>query len=182
MIDLTKTVEMAAVAKQFLDKIAKSKKQVLIVCTKSHISPLATEIAKKHGLFYVNKRWLGGTLTNWNTVKLRIQKMKQLASDIENKKEQLTKKELKAKLDQLELLRSNFAGIESMQSLPDAVIILDGVRDRHAVNEALKVHIPVVLLVDSNTKSTGVDYAIPVNDDSLQAVTMILDYLVAEFN
>lgn len=173
---------MAAVAKQFLDKIAKSKKQVLIVCTKSHISPLATEIAKKHGLFYVNKRWLGGTLTNWNTVKLRIQKMKQLASDIENKKEQLTKKELKAKLDQLELLRSNFAGIESMQSLPDAVIILDGVRDRHAVNEALKVHIPVVLLVDSNTKSTGVDYAIPVNDDSLQAVTMILDYLVAEFN
>ena len=182
IIDLFKTVKLAENAKTFIDKLKKKDSEILVVCTKGHIKESVVDLIKDKDLIhFVDSRWLGGTLTNWITLRSRIVAMQQLEKKLNDESIELSKKDrLKLNKDLAEMKR-NFAGIENMKELPKAIIVLDGVRDKYAVNEARAMRIPSVVLVDSNTTSKNVDYPVPLNDDSLGAVLEVSKYLLESY-
>jgi small subunit ribosomal protein S2 len=175
IIDLQKTQKMFREAIQFMtNMVAEDRgKTVLFVGTKRQAQDAVREEAERSGMFYVNQRWLGGLLTNFQTVQKSIKRLKDLdVMQTDGRYEKLTKKE-RIKLDRERLgLEKVLSGIKSMTRLPDAVFIIDVRKEEIAVAEANKLGIPVIAVVDTNCSPEGIDYVIPGNDDALRAVRL----------
>jgi small subunit ribosomal protein S2 len=175
IIDLQKTQRMFRDAIQFVTNLVGEDrgKTVLFVGTKRQAQDAIREEAERAGMFYINQRWLGGLLTNFQTVQKSIKRLKDLeAMQTDGRYEKLTKKE-RIKLDrERESLNKNLSGIKSMTRLPDAVFIIDVRKEEIAVAEANRLGIPVVAVVDTNCSPEGIDYIIPGNDDALRAVRL----------
>jgi small subunit ribosomal protein S2 len=175
IIDLQKTQRMFREAIGFVTNlIAEDKgRTVLFVGTKRQAQDAIREESEKCGQYYVNQRWLGGLLTNFQTVQKSIKRLKDLESmQTDGRYEKLTKKE-RIKLDrERESLNKNLSGIKSMSRLPDAVFIIDVKKEEIAVAEANRLGIPIVAVVDTNCSPEGIDYVIPGNDDALRAVRL----------
>jgi len=176
IIDLEKTKEKFEEALKFIQELISENKILLLVGTKIQVKDLVKEIAKDCSLPYVNERWLGGTFTNFEIIKKRIEYFK----DLEKKKatgelEKYTKKE-KAKIDQeLRDLEIKFGGIKDLEKLPDAIFVIDMKKDDLAVKEARMKGIKVIGISDTNVDPTLADYPIPANDDAISSVKYILE-------
>ena len=174
IIDLQKTANEIEKAYAALFEIAKNEGKVLFVGTKKQAQEAVKEEAARCGMYYVNQRWLGGTLTNFKTIRKRIQKLQSLNEMEEDGSfEKLTKKEvaqLKAERDKLEKF---LGGIKDMKKLPDALFIVDPHKEKNAILEARKLNIPVFGIVDTNCDPDDVDYVIPANDDAIRAVKLV---------
>jgi small subunit ribosomal protein S2 len=175
IIDLQKTQKMFREAIQFVTgMVAEDRgKTVLFVGTKRQAQDAVREEAERSGQYYVNQRWLGGLLTNFQTVQKSIKRFKDIeAMQTDGRAEKLTKKE-RIKLDrERESLEKNLSGIKNMNRLPDAVFVIDVRKEEIAVAEANKLGIPVIAVVDTNCSPEGIDYVIPGNDDALRAVRL----------
>lgn len=176
IINLEKTVPLLHRALQFVTETVSQGGRVLFVGTKMQAGPKVAEAAKKCGQYYVNHRWLGGMLTNWKTVSQSIKRLKEFDELLENAENlTLTKKELlkmRLERDKLELV---LGGIREMGGIPDAVIILDVNKDHIAIEEANKLKIPVIGILDSNSDPEGVNFPIPGNDDATRAIALYAD-------
>lgn len=175
IIDLEKTKEKFEEALEFIKDLVSENKVLLVIGTKVQIKDLVKDFAKEHGFLYINERWLGGTFTNFDVIKKRIDHFK----DLEDKKlkgelDKYTKKE-RSKIDlELEGFEKKFGGIRNLESFPDAIFVLDMVKDNLAVKEARRKNIKIIGTSDSNTDPTLADYPIPANDDAVSSVKYIL--------
>jgi small subunit ribosomal protein S2 len=173
IIDLQKTLKMFREASRFVSEISSHGRTVLFVGTKRQAQEAISEEAKRAGAYFVNHRWLGGTLTNWSTLQKSIKRLKLLKAMTEDgRMEQLSKKE-RARLDrEMKHLFQNLEGIENMAQLPDALFVIDSNAEEIAVKEARRMGIPVVSVVDTNCDPDVVDWIIPGNDDALRAIRL----------
>jgi small subunit ribosomal protein S2 len=173
IIDLQKTLKMFREAARYVADVAAQGKSVLFLGTKRQAQEAIAEEANRCGMFYVNHRWLGGTLTNWVTLQKSIKRLKLLKSMSEDgRMAQFSKKE-GARLDrELKHLQQNFAGVENMATLPDLMFVIDPNAEVIAVREARRMGIPVVAIVDTNCDPELVDWVIPGNDDALRAIRL----------
>ena len=180
IINLEKTVPMLYEALQAIQSIAKNGGKFLFVGTKRSASELIAQAAINCGQYYVNHRWLGGMLTNWETVSKSIKKLKSLEERIESGEiNSLTKKEKLNIERQKEKLDLTLGGIKNMNGVPDAMFIIDTNKEAIAVLEANNLNIPVIAICDSNTNPLGIDYPIPGNDDALRAISLYCDLVAA---
>ena len=180
IINLEKTVPMLYEALQAIQSIAKNGGKFLFVGTKRSASELIAQAAINCGQYYVNHRWLGGMLTNWETVSKSIKKLKSLEERIESGEiNSLTKKEKLNIERQKEKLDLTLGGIKNMNGVPDAMFIIDTNKEAIAVLEANNLNIPVIAICDSNSNPLGVDYPIPGNDDALRAISLYCDLVAA---
>ena len=175
IIDLTQTVPLLDRALQVIrDTVAKGGR-VLFVGTKRQAQRAVAEAAEKSAQFYMNHRWLGGTLTNWKTVSQSIQRLKQIDEAMDQGAEGLTKKERLGMEREQAKLQASLGGIRDMGGLPDLLFVIDVTKEDLAVLEANKLGIPVVAIVDTNASPKGVDYVIPGNDDAARAIALYCD-------
>jgi len=175
IIDLQKTVIKLEEAYEFVKEEARQGKTFLFIGTKKQAQQSIEEEAKRCGAFYVTQRWLGGTLTNFTTIKSRIEYMLQLEQmKNEGKWEKLPKKEVLKYQRELEKLVKNFDGLRGMEKVPDVVFIVDPKREEIAVREARRLNIPIVAIVDTNCDPELIDYPIPGNDDAIRAIRLIV--------
>jgi len=180
IINLEKTVPMLYEALEVIQSIAKNGGKFLFVGTKRSASDLIAQAATNCGQYYVNHRWLGGMLTNWETVSKSIKKLKNLEERIETGEiNSLTKKEKLNIERQREKLDLTLGGIKNMNGIPDAMFIIDTNKESIAVLEANNLNIPVIAICDTNTNPSGVDYPIPGNDDALRAISLYCDLVAS---
>jgi small subunit ribosomal protein S2 len=172
IIDLQKTVPMLYKALASVRDAVAQNGRVLFVGTKHQASAPIAEAAKRCGQYYVNHRWLGGMLTNWNTIQQSIKTLRSLEEKLENPSPRLTKKELLTMSRQRDKLELSLGGIKDMGGLPNLIFVLDTNREDLAIAEANKLGIPVVAVVDSNSTLEGVDFPIPGNDDATRAIEL----------
>ena len=178
IIDLQKTSKKIDEAYNFIKEISEEGKDVLFVGTKKQAQECIKEAAEKSGMFYVDQRWLGGTLTNFKTIRKRIERLNQLEKMQEDGTfDVLPKKEVAGLKNEMEKLENNLGGITEMTRLPGALFVVDPKNERIAVLEAKKLNIPIVGLVDTNCSPEDVDYPIPGNDDAIRAVKLITDVM-----
>jgi len=173
IIDLQKTVESTRRACEFLQSVAAQGKRVLFVGTKKQAKEIVKEEAEKAGMFHVTHRWLGGTLTNYQTVRQSLDRMKKIEKLKESDEWNHVPKKMQSRhIRDFNKLKESLGGIEDMKKLPGALFVIDVGKERIAIKEANKLGIPVVAVVDTNCDPTGVDYVIPGNDDAIRAVTL----------
>jgi len=179
IINLEETVRCLDKAADFLTGLATRNKKILFVGCKQQAQEAVREAAEATGQFYVNYRWLGGTLTNLATIRRSVERLKYLEG-IEKAPEYkaMSKKELAALNREKNKLLRNLQGIREMDTLPDALVIIDTARESIAVAEARRLNIPVVGIVDTNGDPAVIDYPVPANDDSIRSVRIILQNLV----
>ena len=176
IIDLQKTSKKLDEAYAFLREQAEEGKTVLFVGTKKQAQECVKDAAEKCGMFYINQRWLGGTLTNFGTIRTRIERLAELERMQEDGTfDVLPKKEVILLKKEMEKLEKNLGGIKEMKELPGVMFIVDPKKERIGILEARKLGIPVIGLVDTNCNPEDVDYAIPGNDDAIRAVGLIAD-------
>ena len=174
IIDLQKTVKKVEEAYYFIREVAMNGQEVLFVGTKKQAQDSVKEEAERSGQFYVNARWLGGMLTNFKTIRKRIDRLNELARmEREGVFEVLPKKEVIKLRKEMEDLEKNLGGIREMKKAPGCIFIVDPRKERNAILEARKLGIPVVAIVDTNCDPDEVDYVIPGNDDAIRAVKLI---------
>ena len=180
IINLEKTVPMLHEALEAIQSIAKNGGKFLFVGTKRSASDLIAQAATNCGQYYVNHRWLGGMLTNWETVSKSIKKLKNLEDRISSGEiNNLTKKERLNIERQKEKLDLTLGGIKDMNGIPDALFVIDTNKEAIAVLEANNLNIPVIAICDTNTNPSNVDYPIPGNDDALRAISLYCDLIAA---
>jgi len=173
IIDLEKTRSAFNDAEAFLQRIASQKGKILFVGTKRAASSIVAEEATRCGMPYINHRWLGGMLTNYKTIRLSIRRLQELTKMLEKQSfGLLKKKEILNLTREHEKLERNLGGIKKMGGLPDAIFIIDAKHEHIAIDEAKRLAIPVVAIVDSNTVPQNIDYPIPGNDDSRRAIRL----------
>ena len=180
IIDLEKTVQGFEKALPKITETVKAGKKVLFVGTKKQMKDIVREAAEAVEMPYVTVRWVGGTLTNVETVNRQIKKLKDLerrmaSGELENR---YSKLEVQRFQEEIDLLNERYGGIKDMTEQPALVIVVDANEDKNAVREANVLNIPVVALVDSNVDPTNIDYVVPMNDDSIKATKLALDYFV----
>ena len=174
IIDLQKTVKKVEEAYKFIAEVAANGESVLFVGTKKQAQDSIKEEALRVGMYYVNTRWLGGMLTNFKTIKKRIERLEQLFKMEENGTfDLLPKKEVSQLMAEREKLEKYLGGIKDMKKLPGAMFVVDPRKEKIAIAEAKKLGIPVVAIVDTNCDPEEVDYVIPGNDDAIRAVKLI---------
>jgi len=174
IIDLQKTVKKIDEAYYFIKEVAESNKTVLFVGTKKQAQESIDQEAKRSGMYFVNQRWLGGMLTNFKTIRKRIDRLKELVKmEEEGMFEVLPKKEVFKLKNEQEKLEKFLGGIKEMQELPGALFVVDPRKERIAVKEAQILGIPVVGIVDTNCDPDELDFVIPGNDDAIRAVKLI---------
>jgi len=172
IVDLQKTVALFREAGEFVRDLGARGKQVLFVGTKRQAAEAITEEARRCGQFFVTHRWLGGTLTNYVTIKASIQRLKELEQRLSDEDSPLTKKE-KLRLDrEREKMHRNLEGIRDMEGLPDVLFVVDPKREDIAVAEANKLGIPVIAIVDTNCDPELIDFVIPGNDDAIRSIRL----------
>ena len=178
IIDLQKTSKKLDEAYAFIKEQAEEGKTVLFVGTKKQAQECMKDAAIKCGMYYVDQRWLGGMLTNFETIRTRVQRLKDLETMAEDGTfDVLPKKEVILLKKEMEKLERNLGGIKEMDKLPGVIFLVDPKKERIAVLEAKKLGIPVVGLVDTNCNPEEVDYPIPGNDDAIRAVSLIADVI-----
>ena len=176
IIDLAETVPLLHQALVFIHNTAAKGGRVLFVGTKRQAAQPVAEAAKRCAQYYMNDRWLGGTLTNWKTISNSIRQLKQLEETLaEGGMSGLTKRELLTLTRQQEKLERSLGGVKDMGGLPDAMFVIDTLKEKIAIAEARKLGIPVIAIVDSNCDPDVVDYPIPGNDDASRAITLYCD-------
>lgn len=174
IIDLQKTVKKVEEAYEFIKSVAAEGKDILFIGTKKQAQESIQEEAVRCGMFYVNQRWLGGMLTNFKTIKTRIERLNALENmENEGTFELLPKKEVIKLKAEKEKLEKNLSGIKEMKKIPGALFIVDPRKEKNAILEAKVLGIPVVAIVDTNCDPEEVDYVIPGNDDAIRAVKLI---------
>lgn len=181
IIDLTKTVDELEKALKFLEKTAQDGKQILFVGTKRQAKDILKKAAQDTNMPYVTERWLGGMLTNRNTINVRIKHLKDLEAKMESGQlaAKYNKLEVQRFQEEIDEMNHNYSGVKDMAAKVGAVFIVDIIEEDNAVREARKLHIPIVAIVDTNTDPTLVDYPIPANDDALKTIQLITDYVTA---
>jgi small subunit ribosomal protein S2 len=173
IIDLQKTLKLFREASRFVGELASRGRTVLFVGTKRQAQEAIAEEGRRCSMFYVNHRWLGGTLTNWATLQKSIKRLKTLKAMIEDgRMAQLSKKEAARLERELKHLQQNLEGVENMATPPDAMFVIDSHNEQIAVREARRMGIPVVAVVDTNSDPDVVDWVIPGNDDALRAIRL----------
>ena len=178
IIDLQKTSKKLDEAYAFIKEQAEEGKTILFVGTKKQAQDCVKEAAEKSGMFYVNERWLGGTLTNFKTIRKRIERLAELEKMQEDGTfDVLPKKEVILLKKEMDKLEKNLGGIKEMTQVPDVIFVVDPKKEHIAVQEAKKLNIPLVGLVDTNCDPNDVDYVIPGNDDAIRAVKLVTDVL-----
>ncbi|MFQ5715550.1 MAG: 30S ribosomal protein S2 [Nitrospinales bacterium] len=171
IINLYKTLKKFREVEQFIRELSSSGKKILFVATKRQAQELIAEEAARCGMYYVNQRWLGGTLTNFATIKKSIDRLKELEKmEEDNMFERLHKKEAIQKRKAIDKLNKFLSGIKSMTKLPDAVFIIDTRKEKIALAEAQKLGIATIAIVDTNCDPEGIDYPIPGNDDAIRSI------------
>lgn len=181
IINLEKTVEALDKALPELTKIAASGKKILFVGTKKQLKDITKAAAESVDMPYVTVRWVGGTLTNVETVNRQIKKLQDLerrmaSGELEAR---YSKLEVQRYQEEIDLLNERYGGIKAMTEQPAAIVVTDAIQDKNAIKEANTLKIPVFALTDTNVDPTNIDYVIPANDDAIKAVQLILDYIVA---
>ena len=179
IIDLTKTVEGLEKALPFLTATAAAGKPILFVATKKQTKELVKQTAESLNQPYVTERWLGGTLTNVNTVSAQIKKLKDLERNMASGafEKKYNKLEIQRFQEEIDELTKKYGGIKDLSGKPGALFLIDVIGDANAISEAKTLGVPVVALVDTNADPSRVDYVIPGNDDAIKGVSLILDYV-----
>jgi len=179
IIDLTQTEQRLKEALDFVAQLAKQGGTILLVGTKRQASEIIAEIAKAAGLPYVANRWPGGLLTNYSTIKNRISYLKQLREKVTTQNfGDMTKKEIGLLEKELANLEDSFGGVDNLTALPDALFIVDVLREKIALKEATRLGIPVIAMVDTNANPEGIEFVIPSNDDAKQGIRLITQAIV----
>ena len=174
IIDLQKTVKKLEEAYSFVRSVSESGKSVLFVGTKKQAQDAVKEEAERVGQFYVNARWLGGMLTNFKTMRTRVDRLAQLKKMQEDGTfDMLPKKEVVKLLHEIEKLEKYLGGVKDMRKLPGAMFVVDPRKEHNAISEARKLGIPIVAIVDTNCDPDEVDYVIPGNDDAIRSIRLI---------
>lgn len=179
ILDLDQTVPMLYRALKFIEETAAAGGRVLFVGTKIQASPIIAEAANKCGQYYVNHRWLGGMMTNWKTISNSIKSLKDLTGKLAQDNSLITKKELLNLEREHEKLNRSLGGIEDMGGIPDLLFVVDTNKEAIAIQEANKLSIPVVAIVDSNSNPEGITFPIPGNDDAIRAIQLYCDLVAA---
>ena len=177
IIDLTQTVEFIKNALVQVHKIVASGGKILVVSTKKQASEQISELAKQTGQFYVNYRWLGGMLTNWNTIQNSIKRLKKLDDQLSKENLGFTKKEILKFNKERDKLQRSLGGISEMRKTPDLLFIIDTNIESLAVAEAKKLGIPIIAVLDTNSDPTGIDFPIPGNDDARRSINLYCELL-----
>jgi small subunit ribosomal protein S2 len=178
ILDLIQSATLLKEAKSSLESAASEEKTFLFVGTKRQATTLIAQEANRCSSYYVNHRWLGGMLTNWTTVKDRIERLKDLEKqEADGTFDLLTKKEVALRRKELIKLRKHLEGIKTMKELPDVAIIIDQKREMTAISECRKLGIPIVSILDTNCDPDLVDIPIPGNDDAVRSIKLILNAL-----
>ena len=174
IIDLQKTVKKLEEAYSFVRELSQNGQTLLFVGTKKQAQEAIKEEAERCGMYYVNARWLGGMLTNFKTMRGRIDRLNQLKKMQEDGTfDMLPKKEVMKHMGEIEKLEKYLGGVTEMKKLPGALFVVDPRKERNAINEARKLNIPIVAIVDTNCDPDEVDYVIPGNDDAIRAIRLI---------
>ena len=174
IIDLQKTVKKLEEAYDFVRGLADNGQSILFVGTKKQAQEAVKEEAERVGMYYVNARWLGGMLTNFKTMRTRVDRLAQLKKMQEDGTfDMLPKKEVMKLLGEMEKLEKYLGGVKEMRRLPGALFVIDPRKEHNAIAEARKLHIPIVAIVDTNCDPDEVDYVIPGNDDAIRAIRLI---------
>ncbi len=182
IIDLQKTIEMFEEATEFVRQLARDNRRILFVGTKRQAQDVIREEAQRCGQYWVTHRWLGGTLTNFVTIKASVARLKEVEGKLNDKDSLLSKKE-RLRLDrELQKMTRNLDGIRDMDRLPDALFVVDSKREYIAVGEANKLGIPVIAIVDTNSDPELIDYIIPGNDDAIRTIRLISQRLADAYN
>ena len=177
IIDLTQTVDFIKNALSNVHKVIAGGGKILVVSTKKQASEQVSELAKETGQYYVNYRWLGGMLTNWNTIQNSIKRLKKLDDQLSKENLGFTKKEILKFSKEKEKLQRSLGGISEMKKIPDLIFIIDTNIESLAVAEAKKLGIPIIAVLDTNSDPTGIDYPIPGNDDARRSINLYCDLL-----
>ena len=180
IINLDETVRKLDKALSYVSKVAKKNGEFLFVGTKKQARDIIQQEADRCGMFYVVERWLGGTLTNFSTIKKSIKRLQLLEKEGSNIYENLTKKEVQMLNRERIKLADQHRGIKDMKRLPDAVVVVDANHEITAVREARLLEIPVIGIVDTNTDPNSVDHPIPANDDSIRTIQLIMSTITDE--
>ncbi|MBU1006373.1 MAG: 30S ribosomal protein S2 [Candidatus Omnitrophica bacterium] len=176
IIDLEKTVEFINKAKEFLKNVAAKGEKILFVGTKKQAQDVVYAAAKRSDMCFVKDRWLGGTLTNFKTIKNSIRRLKEIETmEADGTFGAITKKEKAILTKEMEKLRKNLQGIVDMKKMPGAMFIVDARREGIAVKEAKKLGIPIAAIIDTNADPDLIDYPIPANDDAMRSIKLITD-------
>ena len=180
IINLEKTVDGLEKALPKITDLVKSGKKILFVGTKKQMNSVVKEAAESVDMPYVTVRWIGGTLTNVETVNRQIKKLKDLerrmaSGELENR---YSKLEVQRFQEEIDFLNERYGGIKEMTDQPSAIIVVDAIEDKNAIKEANVLNIPVFAITDTNVDPSNIDYVIPANDDSIKATKLILNYFV----
>jgi small subunit ribosomal protein S2 len=173
IFDLAKTEEGLKEASAFVRSIASNGGSILFVGTKKQAQAIVKEAAVKAGMPYITERWMGGMLTNFSTMQSQIRNLKKIAERIE-KNDFATKKQLIMAQKQVEKVETVLGGVKDMKKLPDAIFVVDVVRESNAITEARKLNIPVIAIVDTNANPDLIDYVVPGNDDAVKSIQTLV--------
>jgi len=182
IIDLTQTLELTNVALEKVYSTIVDGGKILFISTKKQASESIAELAKNTDQYFVNYRWLGGMLTNWGTISNSIKKLKNINTDLSSENRGFTKKELLKMSSQRDKLQRSLGGIAEMKKIPDLVFIIDTNYESLAIKESIKLGIPIVAILDSNSNPEGIDFPIPGNDDARRSIDLYCNLLLETIN
>ncbi len=172
IIDLTQTLELINIALEKIYKVITENGKVLFISTKKQASEAIADLAKETDQYYVNHRWLGGMLTNWDTISNSIKKLEKLNIDLVSENRGFTKKELLKMSVQRDKLEKSIGGISQMKKIPDLVFVIDTNYESLAIKESIKLGIPIVAILDTNSDPVGINFPIPGNDDARRSIDL----------
>ena len=172
IIDLTQTLELINVALEKIFQTISNNGKILFISTKKQASEAISDLAKDTDQYYVNYRWLGGMLTNWGTISNSIKKLEKINLDLVSENRGFTKKELLKMSIQRDKLQRSLGGISNMKKIPDLVFIIDTNYESLAIKEAIKLNIPIIAILDTNSNPDGIDFPVPGNDDARRSIDL----------
>ena len=172
IIDLTQTLELTKVALEKVYETISNNGKILFISTKKQASDAIADLAKSTSQYYVNYRWLGGMLTNWGTISNSIKKLQKINTDLSSENRGFTKKELLKMSTQRDKLERSLGGISDMKTIPDLVFVIDTNYESLAIKESIKLGIPIIAILDTNSNPDGIDYPIPGNDDARRSIDL----------
>ena len=182
IIDLTQTLELTNKALEKMYEIISNNGKILFISTKKQASESIAELAKSTGQFFVNYRWLGGMLTNWGTISNSIRKLQKIELDLKAENRGFTKKELLKMGIQRDKLQRSLGGISEMKKVPDLVFIIDTNYESLAIKESIKLGIPIIAILDTNSDPDGIDFPIPGNDDARRSIDLYCNLIKETIN
>ena len=182
IIDLTQTLELIKIALEKVHEVISNNGKVLFVSTKKQASEAIAEVAKETDQYFVNYRWLGGMLTNWGTISNSIKKLKKLETELVSENRGFTKKELLKMGTQRDKLQRSLGGIKDMKKTPDLIFVIDTNYESLAIKEAIKLGIPIIAILDTNSDPENIDYPIPGNDDARRSIELYCNLIQETIN